>query len=352
MIGLGPHVRLGLEFDGTAKREEVDVCVRHINAHDLFAHVGPAHDFPQPLRNFFAGHHDCHIIFSLQVPQKLHLLLRYHQSMAGLLGVDVQESKGFIVLIYFMARDVAFDDSGKNTVLHTDIVTPYKAVTIVLMATNKRKKRKIVLPDTKVLIVLGVVAAAAAVYGAVQWQHNRAVATDKNRFVAATNDVQRVADAVVAAVGPPADRKDGGKCSYVHQEFGKGPLTCTVYSYLASGVSSPDQVNAVAQKVDALPVLHGTPWQFKAVTEKPHQFVDGVNYSDNFVPLKSLFDTETKTSTYKSNSSLYCALGYLYHNSVSTLSGYPNLISPEVQTLFLDIDCSGGAKAPHFQIEN
>ena len=209
------------------------------------------------------------------------------------------------------------------------------------------------LPNKRLLTVSGVVLVAGMVYGVVWLAHNHAVTQDKNRFARARNDVQTVANTIVAAVGQPADRKDGGKCSYAHQEFSKGPLSCEVYSYLAYGVGSPDDVNAIVQKVDPLAVLHGTPWKFNAVTEKPHQFVDGVNYSDNFVPLANLFDSEVKSEVYHdSDISLDCAISYLYQNSIASLQGYPKFSVSADQILLLDIDCADKAKAPHFSIEN
>ena len=219
--------------------------------------------------------------------------------------------------------------------------------------TTKRKKRKLVLPNKKLLIVSGVVLAAAIVYGVAWLAHNHAITQDKNRFARAGNDVQTVANAIVATVGQPADRKDGGKCSYAHQEFSKGPLSCEVYSYLAYGVSSPDDVNAIVQKVDPLAALHGTPWKFKAVTEKPHQFVDGVNYSDNFVPLANLFDTEVKNEVYHDGDvNLDCAISYLYQNSIASLSGYPQFSVNTYQLLLFDVDCVSKAKSPYFSIIN
>lgn len=252
-----------------------------------------------------------------------------------------------------MAWDLTLDDPGKNAVLHTNIVTPPKAVTIVLMAKNKKKKRRLVVPNKKLLILSGMVLAVAIVYMAVWLAHNHAVTRDRSRFARAGNDVETVASAVIAAVGPPADRKDGGKCSYAHQEFSKGPLSCEVYSYLAYGVNSPDDVNAIVQKVDALPVLHGNPWQFKAVTEKPHQFDGGVQYSDNFEALRNLLDAETQSVLYADEEiHLSCAISSLYHDSVSNLDSYPNFNIGMAQTLLLDIDCTGGAKSPYFGIEN
>lgn len=220
------------------------------------------------------------------------------------------------------------------------------------MAANKKKKRKLRLPNKKLLVAGGAVVAVALIVGLVHLQHARAVTADRNRFARAGNDVKTVANAVVAAVGQPADRKDGGKCSYAHQEFTQGPLSCEVYSYLAYGVSSPDQVNAIVQKVDALPVLHGTPWQFKAVTEKPHQFVNGVTYSDTFVPLKNLFDTEIRTSVYASTvNSMSCSVSFLYHNSLSDIGGYPALKIPASQAVIVDTNCAATSKAPIFSIE-
>jgi hypothetical protein len=219
--------------------------------------------------------------------------------------------------------------------------------------TKKTKRRKLVLPNKKLLIFTGIVLAVAVVYGAVWLAHNHAVNTDKARFEQANKDVQTVAGQVIAAVGQPADRKDGGKCSYAHQEFSKGPLSCEVYSYLAYGVNSPDDVNAIVQKVDPLAVLHGNPWQFKAVTEKPHQFVDGVQYSDNFEALRNLFDTEIRNVTYDDKfSGFVCAISYLYHNSVASLDSYPNFNVSNAQTLLFDIDCSAGAKSSYYLINN
>lgn len=220
-------------------------------------------------------------------------------------------------------------------------------------AANKKKKRKLALPNKKLLLVGAVVVAIALLAGLVRLQHDHAVTEDKARFARAGNDVETVADAVVAAVGQPADRKDGGKCSYAHQEFGKGPLSCEVYAYLAYGVNSPDEVNAIVQKVDPLPVLHGTPWQFKAVTEKPHQFANGVTYSDTFVPLRNLFDTEVRTVSYgNKDSGMSCGISYFYYDTVSQLSGYPKLLVSEPQAVFLDISCGKGTLSPYFQIIN
>ena len=220
----------------------------------------------------------------------------------------------------------------------------------MLMAKTK-KKRKLVLPNRRLLVVGGVVLGVAVVYGAVWLAHNHAVTQDKNRFARAGNDVQTVANAIVATVGQPADRKDGGKCSYAHQEFGNGPLSCEVYSYLAYGVSSPDDVNAIVQKVDALSALHGNPWKFKAVTEKPHQFVDGVNYSDNFVSLSNLFDEETRSESYDSKNLSQCNVIYSYQNSVYDNSSYPKFNVSSAQLLIVDIGCDGLARSAFFTIE-
>lgn len=218
---------------------------------------------------------------------------------------------------------------------------------------NKKKKRKLALPNKKLLLVGAVVVAIALLAGLVRLQHDHAVTEDKARFARAGNDVETVADAVVAAVGQPADRKDGGKCSYAHQEFGKGPLSCEVYAYLAYGVNSPDEVNAIVQKVDPLPVLHGTPWQFKAVTEKPHQFTGGVSYSDSFVPLHDLFDKEVKSTVYIDGlTKMSCAVDYLYQNTVSTLIGYPSFKIASDQINLIDINCTAGANSPYFTVQD
>jgi len=219
----------------------------------------------------------------------------------------------------------------------------------MLMAKAKKKKRKLVLPNKKLLIVSGAVLMLAVAYGTAWLLHNHEVTADRTRFAKAGNEVEMVADAIVTAVGQPADRKDGGKCSYAHQEFTKGSLSCEVYAYLTYGVGSPDDVNTIVQKIDPLPALHGSPWQFKAVTEKPHQFIDGVNYSDNFVPLSNLFDTETRTVTYKSIT-LSCSVSFLYHNSLASIGGYPNLKSTAAQAVLIDVNCSGGAKGPYFLV--
>jgi len=217
---------------------------------------------------------------------------------------------------------------------------------------TKKKKQKFPLPRKNILIAAVIALVLGAGYLSYYLIHNHAITQDKSRFAQAGNDVETVADAIVAAVGQPQDRKDGAKCSYAHMKYKNGPLSCEVYSYLAYGVNNPDDANAIVQKVDPLLVLHGNPWQFKELVEKPHEFTDGVNYSDNFVVLHDLFDTEQRTTTYKDkNKDFSCSIEYLYHNSVSHLDGYPDLNVPNDQTLLIDIDCSSSAKAAYFSIE-
>ena len=218
---------------------------------------------------------------------------------------------------------------------------------------KSKKKRKLVLPNKKLLIFSSVVLAVAVLYGIVWLLHNHAVTQDRARFARAGNDVETVANAIVAAVGQPADRKDGGKCSYAHQEFSKGPLSCEVYSYLAYGVNSPDEVNAIVQKVEVLPVLHGKPWQFKAITEKPHQFDGGVQYSENFEALRNLFDTESKSESFQDVLLQHsCGLSFIYQNTIASLSGYPSFNIQSSQIGLIDIHCTARAKSPYFEIQS
>lgn len=273
--------------------------------------------------------------------------------MAFGIGLNIQEGDDLFILVHLMTRNLTLNDLGKNTVLHTDIVTRPKAVTIVLMVKSNKKNQKLSLPNKKLLIFAGIVLALAVVYGAIWLIHTHAVNADKARFEQANKDVQTVAGQVIAAVGQPADRKDGGKCSYAHQEFSKGPLSCEVYSYLAYGVNSPDDVNAIVQKVDPLAVLHGNPWQFKAVTEKPHQFVDGVQYSDNFEALRNLFDNETKSESYSDTKlTMLCGINYLYQNTIASLSGYPSFAISGSQFLLIDMNCGMNAKGSYYPIQN
>lgn len=215
-----------------------------------------------------------------------------------------------------------------------------------------KKKPKFKRPRRSILAFAVVVLAVALVWAVTYFTHQHAVNTDKARFTQANKDVQTVASQIVAAVGQPQDRKDGGKCSYAHQEFSKGPLSCEVYSYLAYGVNSPDEVNAIVQKTLGVPALNGSPWRFKAVTEKPYQFIPGANTTENFITLRQLFDIETKSIVYTDNSSsMSCAISFRYFNSVYELPGYPNFDTGSSQSLLMDIDCSDGSQSPYYPIE-
>jgi len=216
---------------------------------------------------------------------------------------------------------------------------------------TKKKKQKFPLPRKNILIAAVIALVLGGGYLSHYLIHNHAITQDKSRFAQAGNDVETVADAIVAAVGQPQDRKDGGKCSYAHQEFTKGALSCDVYSYLAYGVTSPDNANNIVQKIEPLEIFKGTPWKFKEITEKPHEFTDGVNYSDNFIVLHDLFDTEVKSETYLGSNHLPCGVSYLYFNTLSHPKGYPILNVSDSQTLLIDMGCGGKAKAQYFRAE-
>jgi hypothetical protein len=214
----------------------------------------------------------------------------------------------------------------------------------------KKKKQMFPLPRKSVLVAAAIAIVVGAGYITYYLVHNHAITADKTRFAHAGNDVETVADQIVATVGQPADRKDGGKCSYAHQEFTRGTLSCDVYAYLAFEANGPNDVNAIVQKIDVLSSLHGKPWNFIEVTEKPHEFTDGVNYSDNFVILHDIFDTEIRSLTYKGSNTLPCGISYLYFNSLSHPKGYPVFNVSAPQTLLVDIGCGGNSKAQYFPI--
>lgn len=352
MVGRGIHIGHVSELFFVVKGE-------HLNM-GMVGNIKTLYDNPDtpflgkhlfyPFTDFVDRRHQSLVIGAFHIPYKADLFFRHYEHLSRLYRVDIQEGKGGIVLVHLMARYLSLDNLREHRVLHTYIVTPAKAVTIVLMAKAK-KKQKFVQPRRSVAVA-GVIALVVGIGFLVHYSlQQRAVNADRARFAAAQADVQTVAGQITAAVGKPSDRKDGGKCSYAHQKFSKGPLSCEVYSYLAYGVSSPSAVNKIVKKAEKIAGLNSSPWTFKAVTEKPHQFVGGVNYSNNFVELRDLFDTEIKSNLYTNKSnSMDCAISFIYHNSLSNLSSYPSFSINTSQALLLDIDCSSGSKAQIYPV--
>lgn len=79
--------------------------------------------------------------------------------MAGLYGMDVHEGKRLLVLVHFMAWDLALNDFGKNTILHTYIVAGFKQKCFIVEVMQILRKLYLALaiPAVTLLIVLAIV---------------------------------------------------------------------------------------------------------------------------------------------------------------------------------------------------
>lgn len=221
----------------------------------------------------------------------------------------------------------------------------------MLMAKKKQGYPK---PRRSIVILALIIIALSFVYLVLELQHRHAVKVDKARFVQAEQEVQAVASQIISAVGQPADRKDGGKCSYPHQKFSKGPLSCISHQYLAYGVNGHDAANNITLKITALTKNTAFPWMNSKTTIYPRDNDSRFDSPKKFNALTALFDSETQAMVAENprNKTMDCGIGLVYHNTLSTVSGYPNLNVSAPQTLLIDINCGKEALSQIYPLED
>ncbi|HSX36703.1 MAG TPA: hypothetical protein VLG13_01105 [Patescibacteria group bacterium] len=204
----------------------------------------------------------------------------------------------------------------------------------------------------KLLLVVGllVLALAAAVFVA-RAQHQHTISTDKARFAQADKDVQAVAQQIISAVGQPVDQRTNNYCSRPHQKFTQGPLSCTVYDYLAYSVGNSDQANSVARKVTDAAKQPASPWKLEENTTVPGT-ISGLTSSGKFQALLE-DQTQTKSFSYANQeSTMICSISYLYYPAALRPDGYPRFLVNSNQIFLIDISCVKGAEAQFYPLQN
>lgn len=115
VVGLCVHVLPKQHIVGITGRNDLDVRVGYIKTPD--PNAGPviaAIYLNHAAHNFFNGSHNGCIILVFKILQVVYLRLGYDQCVARKRRVNIQEGKGFIVFVYFVAGDLATDNAGKD----------------------------------------------------------------------------------------------------------------------------------------------------------------------------------------------------------------------------------------------
>lgn len=143
------------------------MSVRHVYADDLPPYVRHEENLLEPFSNFLARTHQRLVFQIIQIPDKLNLLLAYHQSMSWLNGVNIQKRHGFIVFINFMAGNFTPYNFAKNTVHYNFIIHSYKNVgTMFSMSFIRKAIGFLLLLVLKAcLLLIPVVLAVVVIFG-------------------------------------------------------------------------------------------------------------------------------------------------------------------------------------------
>lgn len=115
MVGFERAIWLMTKLFICIEGEQLNVGMSHIQTLDMHGNFELIReDRLQSLRYQLGDRHNSRVIFIGQIPDRFDLDLRHHQNLAWLDRVDVHKNVGAVVFVNFMARDLAFDDAGKD----------------------------------------------------------------------------------------------------------------------------------------------------------------------------------------------------------------------------------------------
>ena len=194
------------------------------------------------------------------------------------------------------------------------------------------------------VVVLGGFSAAAVL----RYQHDQAIAAERIRFEQADKDVQKVAQAIIAATGQPYKIQENKSCSRPSTKFEEAILFCNTSRTLFYSVRDVGAVVSLHEKINS---SIKNIWQIKEI-----------EVSDNISSLKEfraldLANYDKLTSHQLINSKYFndrakidCSASSLFYwTSVPPFEEY-DLGQDVPYALSMDVSCGDKASMPYFPL--
>ena len=158
---------------------------------------------------------------------------------------------------------------------------------------------------------------------------------DKQRFLQAEKEIEKVAEQIQAKIGPANQVKKDNYCRYASRKFERGPRSCVVQLHFLYENHSLEEINGL---LDGASSIFGT---------KPYDDI-GRNTTGKFVPIDDQNRGEQDLSQELSDiSGLGCGVQYFYPAKASYQATFD---SNYQNSLKITAWCSDGAKAEHFPV--
>ena len=193
----------------------------------------------------------------------------------------------------------------------------------------KQAKSRIVWPKEHkllsllILVVLGVV--SFFVYQRVALELN------KRDFQQARAAIDKVYADIVTQVGRPDNSKRVNDCSRPDQEFGQGPLSCSVGIDFIYGVNNELDADTLFKKIQAVIGSHGDLKPTKALDDSIHDTLVVNSYYHSAQDFYSVSD-------------INCSVKYTYDTPRETFLS----INSNLKTFYVSLGCDGAARASYY----
>ncbi len=160
-----------------------------------------------------------------------------------------------------------------------------------------------------------------------------ALRAHREDFIQARAAIDTVYTDIVAKVGQPDNFRRTSECSRPSQEFGQGPLSCSVGTDFIYGVGSKQQANKLFHQIQGIIGGHSDLF----VQTQPL----ATSITDTLVIRNSYHDAQD----YYSLGGLKCTSKYIYDTPEET---YLKLHKPLPHNLYISLGCYGRSKANYY----
>lgn len=186
------------------------------------------------------------------------------------------------------------------------------------------------------LIVLGLIALSLFTYILVirplQIRHQ------KQNFDKAEASLDQLYNQIVAKVGKPDQYKKDKVCSYISQEFGKGPRNCHVSIYLLFENKDSAASTSLMNRVSF----------FSMSQLKSERLNSSLDSFKNYLQIKG---PQTFDQKYSQIGNVQCGISYSYpvHPTYATIDP---IMTKANENLQIELACSGPAMAEFYTVKN